>query len=165
MPNTQHVGTITRCRENAVHKFWSFWITSVMSWYLFSFWGTSGALSWTVRLEYIAKHNVTYGQVSPCCRSSAILANSSRKPFPQPELYVIDSCVANINVPDCLSPWATVFLWWETVQDMHWLAMQFLFNWNVWNILFRELLLFHFLGEVWAMLLVTLCNFNVKKYF
>ena len=110
MLNTQHVGTITRCRENAVHKFWSFWITSVMSWYLFSFWGTSGALSWTVRLEYIAEHNVTYGQVSPCCRSSAILANSSRKPFPQPGLYVIDSCVANINVPDCPSPWATVSL-------------------------------------------------------
>jgi hypothetical protein len=109
--------------------------------------------------------SLMWGQVSPCCRSSAILANSSRKPFPQPELYVIDSCVANINVPDCLSPWATVFLWWETVQDMHWLAMQFLFNWNVWNILFPELLLFRFLGEVWAMLLVTLCNFNVKKYF
>ena len=62
--------------------------------------------------------SLMWGQVSPCCRSSAILANSSRKPFPQPELYVIDSCVANINVPDCLSPWATVFLWWETVQDI-----------------------------------------------
>lgn len=37
MPNTQHVDTIPRCRENTVHKFWSCWTMAVMSWYPFSF--------------------------------------------------------------------------------------------------------------------------------